>query len=358
MIGHNKPSFDEVVADSIRRGLLLTIKDAYQALSRDPRAEKRHFRVMAEIIECMNLSDDAPAQGLAWPGRKRLVQMTVDDMRPDGYSEATIAKTIQELIAWGYIVQDRRPPVSGGRPLSHYSIGKPSVEDLQAEISAWVRKQRGDDNRRPFPARNGERPLSVNENGERALSVKNSEQNQKNRFNGERPLFVNGNGERPLSVTEEIKQKQQDNGNGERPLSGERVIPTVSKDNSYILEAPKFVPEAPAEEDAPATRKQGKRLPDNWVLPDEWRLWTLNNFRVTDAEITREARKFANYWIAQPGARARKLDWFRTWQNWTDKPFGRLTRAYASKGETLFDAQAANSLRDAYRAVRDGDAEL
>jgi hypothetical protein len=56
-LGHNQPSFDEVVQESLARRLLLTIKDAYTMLSRDPRAEKRHFRVLAEIIDCLNFND-------------------------------------------------------------------------------------------------------------------------------------------------------------------------------------------------------------------------------------------------------------------------------------------------------------
>lgn len=359
MIGHNKPSFDEIVEENIRRGLLLTIKDAYQTLSRDPRAEKRHFRVLAEIIECMNIADFGAARGLAWPGRRKLAEMTADEMRPDGYSEATIAKTIQELMTWGYIVQDRRPPISGGRPLSHYSIGKPSVEDLQSEISAWVREQRKPDNRRPFPARNGERPLSVNGNGEPALSVKNNVGNQQFTNNEERPLSVRISGEAPLSVIGQPPVKQGEISSEERPLSvnnGECVLPTVritKKDNSTAKDA-----DAEAHAVAHATDKRGTRLPENWTLPDEWRGWALANFRITINEAAHEARTFANYWQAAPGAKARKLDWYKTWQNWCSRAFSKRVRPQPLPQSGLFDAPASQNVRDAFRAVRDSEADF
>lgn len=356
MIGHNKPSFDEIVEENIRRGLLLTIKDAYQALSRDPRAEKRHFRVLAEIIECMNISDFGAARGLAWPGRRKLAEMTADEMRPDGYSEATIAKTIQELMTWGFIVQDRRPPISGGRPLSHYSIGKPSVEDLQSEISAWVREQRKPENKRPFPANNGERVLS----GERPLSVKIVDGNQSLKINGERPLSVNKNEERALSVKGQQPENKGVFTNGERPLSvnnGECVLPTVriTKNNNSTAQ----VADAEAEAVARATEKRGSRLPDNWRLPDEWRDWALANFRITVNEVAAESRTFANYWQAAPGPKARKLDWFKTWQNWCSRAFSRRVRQQPLPQSNLFDAPTTHSdVSAAYRAVRDGEAEF
>lgn len=359
MIGHNKPSFDEIVEENIRRGLLLTIKDAYQALSRDPRAEKRHFRVLAEIIECMNISDFGAARGLAWPGRRKLAEMTADEMRPDGYSEATIAKTIQELMTWGFIVQDRRPPISGGRPLSHYSIGRPSVEDLQAEISAWVREQRKPDNRRPFPARNGERPLSVNENGEPALSVNKSEQNQQVAHSEERPLSAQINGEAPLSANHQGVENVDKNDNGERPLSGnngECVLPTVrinKKDNSTAK-----IADADAGDVARATERRGSRLPDNWTLPDEWGQWALSNFRITINEVRTEARTFGNYWQAAPGAKAKKLDWFKTWQNWCSRAFARRVRQQPIPQPNLFDAPSPTSLHDALAAARQAEADL
>jgi hypothetical protein len=219
MIGHNQPSFDDIVQESLARGLLLTIKDAYTTLSRDPRAEKRHFRVLAEIIDRLNYHE-IDAKGMSFPGRKYLARQSADAMRPDGYSEATIAKTIVELLAWGYLAHDRRAPPSGGRAVSHYALRKPSIEDLKAEIDAWVRAQREESAKRPFPDRK-ERPAPAV--GERPLSAKSAADDERPLFvgppNGELPLSVN-HGERPLS----------DRADGEcvLPADGECVLPTVT----------------------------------------------------------------------------------------------------------------------------------
>lgn len=136
-IGDNQPTFEQIRQENLTHGLLLAMKNCYVTLSRDSRAEKRHHRVLAEIVDCLNSKT-----GMAFPGRRRLAELTSDAQRPTGYSEATIAKTISELMAWGYIVTDRRAPEGGGRVMSHYTITKPSAEELQAEIAAWVEKQR------------------------------------------------------------------------------------------------------------------------------------------------------------------------------------------------------------------------
>src|SRR5262245_58757881 len=225
MLGHNQPSFDDIVQESLARGLLLTIKDAYTTLSRDPRAEKRHFRVLAEIIDCLNFNE-IDAKGMAWPGRKYLAQQSADAMRPDGYSEATIAKTIVELLAWGYLAHDRRAPPSGGRALSHYTVRKPSIEDLKAEIDAWVREQRQGSAKRPFPGREERQAATNVASGpveERPLSASSA-------ADDERPLFVSPpDGEPPLFVNHE-ERPLFDRADGEcvLPADEECVLPTVT----------------------------------------------------------------------------------------------------------------------------------
>lgn len=70
-------------------------------------------------------------------------------------------------------------------------------------------------------------------------------------------------------------------------------------------------------------RSRGSRLPDDWELPSDWRNWTLTNCPVSTPETcVREALVFANYWQAKAGRDAVKLNWFKTWQNWSLKAFG------------------------------------
>ena len=66
----------------------------------------------------------------------------------------------------------------------------------------------------------------------------------------------------------------------------------------------------------PATRaeKKATRLPDDWVLPDDWRDWAKGER--PDLDIAKQADQFADYWRAKPGKDGRKLDWLATWRNW------------------------------------------
>jgi hypothetical protein len=69
--------------------------------------------------------------------------------------------------------------------------------------------------------------------------------------------------------------------------------------------------------------KRGSRLPDDWQLPDDWRQWTLTTCPAsTPAAVATEALKFANYWQAKGGKDAAKVDWRKTWQNWSLTAFG------------------------------------
>jgi len=81
---------------------------------------------------------------------------------------------------------------------------------------------------------------------------------------------------------------------------------------------------APQAEKRASKTKRGARLPDAWTLPEDWRQWTLVNCPAATQDAVRtEALKFANYWQAQPGAKACKLDWRKTWQNWSLTAFSR-----------------------------------
>ena len=80
---------------------------------------------------------------------------------------------------------------------------------------------------------------------------------------------------------------------------------------------------APQGEKTPSSKtKRGTRLPADWTLPSDWRAWVAVNCPAAPApEIDRQALMFANYWQAQPGAKACKLSWELTWRNWALKAF-------------------------------------
>ena len=49
-------------------------------------------------------------------------------------------------------------------------------------------------------------------------------------------------------------------------------------------------------------------------LPEDWRRWATQHRPELDPVETWE--EFRDYWIAQPGQKGTKLDWFATWRNW------------------------------------------
>lgn len=139
MIGHNGgPTFDDIVRDNIDRGLLLTMKETIVTAVRDPRLDRRHLRVLAEVISAINNTT-----GQAYPSRETIAKATrryeTDGVREtQGYSESGISKTLSELVAFGYLISTKRAVERGGRALSIYSIRKPTIEDLQDEITKWI----------------------------------------------------------------------------------------------------------------------------------------------------------------------------------------------------------------------------
>jgi len=126
MIGHNGYSFDDVVQENLECGLYWAQRDCLIRAVRDPELSHRHRIVIAEIIAMTNAES-----GVAYPGRKHLAAAT-------GYTEGTIATTIKELVALGYIISDRRAPENGTRALAHYAIVKPTSDELRAAIDAHI----------------------------------------------------------------------------------------------------------------------------------------------------------------------------------------------------------------------------
>lgn len=132
MIGHNRPNFDNVVEDSLVRGVYLVHLQALQRCIKDPRLDQRHRLVLVALTECINSKS-----AVAYPGRAWLAANIAHYVHgePRRYSEGTIANTLSELVEFGYLYVTRRAPESGKRALSHYAVYSPSVEELQSEIA-------------------------------------------------------------------------------------------------------------------------------------------------------------------------------------------------------------------------------
>lgn len=106
---------------------------------------------------------------------------------------------------------------------------------------------------------------------------------------------------------------------GEQALAKQMVKQTDSMSESYSDIEEKEEPKGSSKKKVSSTR--GTRLPEAWTLPTEWadeayQYRTPNGEYLTAEEISHEAAKFRDYWIAQPGTKGTKLNWKSTWANW------------------------------------------
>jgi len=99
---------------------------------------------------------------------------------------------------------------------------------------------------------------------------------------------------------------------------------TVTLRNAKEQEQEQDIKENPPSEDKrksaasakPHASPNGSRLPLT-ELPDDWRTFCQTERPDLDPRKTWET--FHDYWIAQPGAKGRKIDWLATWRNWVRK---------------------------------------
>ena len=61
---------------------------------------------------------------------------------------------------------------------------------------------------------------------------------------------------------------------------------------------------------------KGSRLPSDWVLPDAYFQWPIDELGWPPDRCRRVAAVFFDYWQAVPGARGVKADWLATWRYW------------------------------------------
>ena len=77
--------------------------------------------------------------------------------------------------------------------------------------------------------------------------------------------------------------------------------------------------ETETETDPPSTKKggaakRGTRIPEPFMLTTAMREWAATE--VPTVDVDGSTRRFVDYWRAETGAKATKLDWVATWRNW------------------------------------------
>lgn len=318
LLGHNQPSFDQVVEESLLRGLYFTQLDALVAAMRDPHLRQRHRLVLAELIERTNAKT-----GTAFPGRAKLAADIVyyDAGIEAHYTQATIAKTISELLDWGYVMADRRAPVGGGRALAHYTITKPSTEELQIRITEALAELRKSDYRGPdeYIGGNVSAPVSCSD-GDTGVSVRG------------RDGDTGGNVDTSGNVTTGVRQYRK------------------KEDSTALVGA--GPPAAPRKRDA----KPRTRLPKDWTPAPETVAWAKTNYVTTDQQIAREAERFRDHHVSKGNAMA---DWPAAWRTWWGNGFHKIPRRLSAAPDMRIAPSGSDDreLREAFERARQADEE-
>lgn len=60
--------------------------------------------------------------------------------------------------------------------------------------------------------------------------------------------------------------------------------------------------------------KRGTRIPEPFMLTSDMKQWAVKEVPRVDIEAS--TRRFVDYWRAESGAKATKIDWVATWRNW------------------------------------------
>jgi hypothetical protein len=96
----------------------------------------------------------------------------------------------------------------------------------------------------------------------------------------------------------------------EKKKQGSNTDETLQEHPSNVVDT-----EADTETDKKKNKnKLGSRLAQDWVLLKTWGEWAQKER--PDIDVRKVAEQFKDHWIAQPGQRGVKLDWFATWRNW------------------------------------------
>ena len=98
---------------------------------------------------------------------------------------------------------------------------------------------------------------------------------------------------------------------GEASQSVTRDVTVTSRDGAVTLQETD-TETYQKEEPTGSSKKRGARLPEDF-FPD---MTAAAEAGLSKAEAEREALKFRDYWISQPGQKGVKLDWPATWRNW------------------------------------------
>lgn len=111
------------------------------------------------------------------------------------------------------------------------------------------------------------------------------------------------------------------------------------------------------EPDEVVPRKRGTRIPEPFMLTAEMKAWAVSD--VPGLDVTAHTREFVDYWRAESGAKATKVDWLATWRNWMRKahrwqPGTRETFARQRQSNALSIVESYRQKEENREEVRSG----
>jgi hypothetical protein len=124
-------------------------------------------------------------------------------------------------------------------------------------------------------------------------------------------------GGNPFLLGNKDKQKaaSKDNQTGKQiPTPSASALPSGLSSASAFLETGAHAPKPPKKN---GVHNLGTRLPDDWRLPEEWKVWAMEIRPDWSPQgVVRESISFRDYWIAAAGTKGVKRNWLATWRTW------------------------------------------
>lgn len=191
-----------------------------------------------------------------------------------GYNEGSVSRAVRELVQWEYL--DKKGQKETGSVHCHYRvrIEKPNI------------------------ANDGETTENTTFDVVRDTSPE-----------GDRYDVVRDTGR-----TQDVK-----------PVSPHKQTLLRSSDHKNSIGRANALPDTTQKPSEPKA-KRGTRLPDDFIVPADWREQALREHPSLD--IDAQARRFTRYWQSAGGQKACKVNWRLAWLHWCDSPLNQSKRAF------------------------------
>lgn len=103
---------------------------------------------------------------------------------------------------------------------------------------------------------------------------------------------------------------------GHSPKDAPSNAPSIEQALPIECAPPSPSPKIEPQDKSCGGAQRASRLPNDFVVPSDWRAWAVTDSPLNPSQVDREAETFVDYWRSKSGRDATKLDWQATWRNW------------------------------------------